>query len=87
MKFCLYNTTAVVEENEVCQNGGDLHSLSSLNGQSCPNGIDASSDDVMAMTRVNRRLTILESELDLTKAKFITSQASLQVEHNQFYMH
>ena len=44
------------------------------------NGVgNGSEDDVMALTRVNRRLTIVQSELDQARQKLHTNQTSLQV--------
>ena len=36
-------------------------------------------DDVMTMSRIKKRLSLVESELELTKHRFSTTQASLQV--------
>ena len=36
-------------------------------------------DDVMMLSKLKKRLSLVESELELTKQKFSTTQASLQV--------
>ena len=36
-------------------------------------------DDVMMLSKIKKRLSLVESELELTKQKFSTTQASLQV--------
>ena len=40
---------------------------------------DYSVDDVMTLSKIKKRLSLVESELELTKQKFSTTQASLQV--------
>lgn len=76
----------MAEENEVRINGSDSSSLNFANGgltgarrTPSPNGVDDIGDDVMAIMRVNKRLMMVESELDLTKHRLITAQESLQV--------
>lgn len=61
-------------------NGG-LGGLSGSTRTPSPSGVDDISDDVMATMRVNKRLMMVESELDLTKHRLITTQASLQVQY------
>lgn len=43
------------------------------------NGGGDSVDDVMTLSRIKKRLSLVESELELTKHRFSTTQASLQV--------
>lgn len=47
----------------------------SLNGTGAGDCVD----DVMTLSRIKKRLSLVESELDLTKHRFSTTQASLQV--------
>lgn len=77
----------VAEEDEICIISRGYPSRSSLTSGvtslsqiSSTNGDDINtSDDVMALSRVNKRLTMVESELDLTKHRLIATQESLQV--------
>ena len=79
----------MAEESELRMNGSDGSSLNFPNGGGLsgsrrtpsPNGADDIVDDVMATMRVNKRLMMVESELDLTKHRLITTQTSLQVGH------
>ena len=53
----------------------------SLNGA----GTGDSVDDVMTLSRIKKRLSLVESELELTKHRFSTTQASLQVSEVHAY--
>ncbi len=50
------------------------NSTSTLNGDG-----DYGVDDVMMLSKIKKRLSLVESELELTKHRFSTTQASLQV--------
>ena len=75
----------MAEESEFSVMDKSYSLPSSLNYATTPtatfslNGDGDEVDDVMALSRVNKRLSLVESELDLTKYRLSTTQTSLQV--------